>query len=394
MEVVNFIYRYISGLTATAMLFFLFASCGSNGDDTKQNVTINEVADTLVRFTPENDFCLFGSYDVSPESPNGQKVLYVKFKTHPVDNSSDYECDVFMADVDGKNHKKIIGAKGISVHNGAETVWINNHLFAVNGIDKNGKNGVAIVDTTGQVVFGPYDGLSGQHKMSGKHIPVYKRDAVYTLNWENGVLNEVATINDIAAWKEEVGGHDDPKKWALNHPTLSPDGNRLAFVLNSDGKAINEYLFHCKLTGEDMVFFGRKPGHWEWYDNHSIYGNDSRKDESDWMIKRWDLKGKWLEDLAGKATHLAMSPVRQYFAADGAIDGDRFVHLYQKYETEPTLVIDRHKKGFVDSNDGLRAHINPSFSRDGKRVYFNRTYIENNDVEGWYADISYLYNDK
>ena len=54
---------------------------------------------------------------------------------------------------------------------------------------------------------------------------------------------------------------------------------------------------------------------------------------------------------------------------------------------ERTEIIMSHTSRKVTWN--MRAHVNPTFSRDGKRLYYNRATSETlNEV--WYADLSGL----
>jgi hypothetical protein len=150
-------------------------------------------------------------------------------------------------------------------------------------------------------------------------------------------------------------------------------------------------LFSFRPDFTDVVFFGKKPMHFNWYDDHqSIFGNDRAVQdglENDNSIRRWTRDGKWIETLAGAATHNTMSPDKRFFAGESWYNTDPFLYLYRKGSTKVTATIMSHC--FQSVTWEMRAHVNPSFSRNGKRLYYNRATSDAlNEV--WCSDLSGL----
>ena len=90
-------------------------------------------------------------------------------------------------------------------------------------------------------------------------------------------------------------------------------------------------------------------------------------------MRRYDLKGKMLEELSGPGCHGAVSPNRNWIVTESWYGSDPIkVFLYQKGETEPAKLLFQ-QQAVVNGIKfwELRSHIHPAFSRDGKSVYFN-----------------------
>ena len=79
-----------------------------------------------------------------------------------------------------------------------------------------------------------------------------------------------------------------------------------------------------------------------------------------------------------------MSPDKQWFAGESWYRSDPVLYLYRKGSTNATAVLMSHNFRHVTWD--LRAHVNPAFSRDSKRLYYNRATSESlNEV--WCADL-------
>jgi hypothetical protein len=118
----------------------------------------------------------------------------------------------------------------------------------------------------------------------------------------------------------------------------------------------------------------------------SIMGHDNQIDDgmpNDKSCRRWDLEGNFIETLSGPGNHLGASFDKQLFASESW------------YRQNP-IILSVFRKGnttafwkdtvSTDSNVTwtLGNHVNPSFSRDNKRVYFNKL-SEDNQVQAYMA---------
>ena len=77
------------------------------------------------RITPDGKHCFFGYYDISPESPDGSKVLYntAPFNDHMPDKSDRME--VGYCDVKSGDYHKIDVTSAWNFQEGCRLQWIN-----------------------------------------------------------------------------------------------------------------------------------------------------------------------------------------------------------------------------------------------------------------------------
>lgn len=138
-------------------------------------------------------------------------------------------------------------------------------------------------------------------------------------------------------------------------------------------------------TGEYKVFSGVKPMHFQWFDNTSFFGYmekggigiDLEKHIVHEMY-RWNLEGDVIEHLSGHGCHGAASPDGRYFAGESWYFSDRIsLNVYQRGESSPLMEIFSHSFSHLTWRNGGRHHVNPSFSRDGMRLYYNKAVNEN-----------------
>jgi hypothetical protein len=126
-------------------------------------------------------------------------------------------------------------------------------------------------------------------------------------------------------------------------------------------------------SGGDIRFFGPKPMHFAWYDNESIMGHDNQindRQPNDKSARRWSLDADYIETLAGPGNHLAASFNRELFASESWYGSDPVVlKIFRKGETKQ-FWFDKVGDDIIVWE--LGNHVNPSFSRDGKRVYYHK----------------------
>ena len=128
------------------------------------------------------------------------------------------------------------------------------------------------------------------------------------------------------------------------------------------------------IDGGDVRYFGPKPMHFAWFDNETIMGHDNQVTDrklDDRSLRRWDRNRKFIETLAGVGNHLGATADRRYFGSESWYrENPIMINVFRRNHLEPIWQD-------LASNDPhttwtLRYHVNPSFSRDGKRVYYNK----------------------
>ena len=387
-------YLFTSARIITVAMFFtvIFVCFGCQALKRESS----ETSIPVVRLSPEGSFCSIGCNDVSPESPDGTKIVYTKWDPVPT-SSKGGSGSIWYCNRDLTGHTKIIDFKSITIHNGAAAAWVDNNRIQMRCLDYNGVRGAAVVNINGTVEFGPYSGKEVLHdSVNGKVLlcdmgPKSKLgEGIFILDCTTKEIKKICDGKSFLEYTQKIDELKDRTVWGIQHSTLSKDGTYIALCLaNKEKSPWLEYLVTFDTSFNDVVIFGKKPMHFNWYDDRSsIYGNDREaKGELYNSIRRWGRDGKWIEDLASApSTHNAMSPDKKFFAGESNYMLP-VTDLYIHKRNEGSIKIMSHS--FKNVTWDMRAHVNPAFSRDGKRLYYNRaTSDAMNEV--WYADLSGL----
>jgi hypothetical protein len=105
--------------------------------------------------------------------------------------------------------------------------------------------------------------------------------------------------------------------------------------------------------------------HWSFYDDDSYYGYDVTDPRI--PCRRWALDGMPIEVLhEGPGNHACFSSGGDYLVTDSWYNVDpRTVMFYRRHDREPVVLVEMPHTWLADAH--------PALSRDGRRVYFNRT---------------------
>lgn len=334
-------------------------------------------------------------YNTCPESPDGQQVAYVKFDANANEEGKGASGSLWVCDANLSVHEKLCDIGSLSYHNGASVQWVDNQYLAF----MDGGN-IKVLDVrTGQVVYGPFAGSIGHEVYQGKLLYIVnkpygeKGKGVYELNTRSGQHRQVLALEDLYPIEDQLPRDSKRKDWRLLHAQWSPHGQRIALRLDISRSRSESHkiLLSIKPDGSDPVIFGPKPMHFLWYDDHSFAGHDNQIDDGmpdDRSLRRWDCYGNYVETLAGPGNHLALSPDRQLSASESWYKSPNIsLQVYQKGSTSPAEIIFTHP--YAEITWEKRAHVNPSFSRDGQRLYFNRATSER-EFQVASADVSAL----
>ena len=138
-----------------------------------------------------------------------------------------------------------------------------------------------------------------------------------------------------------------------------------------------------------------KPVHQLWFDDETYMAtrqfNQGRHIEMETSyIARFSKDGEEIEVLGGISNHMDANRDRTLFTGDRCYpDFSPNVYLYRRGDKNPIATFEIPQDEYTTWK--LQVHPNPSFSRDGKRLYFNRQLKSENGrykTEAVFADIS------
>lgn len=332
---------------------------------------------------------IFSFFNTCPESPDGKTIAYVRCIKEPSGDGDELlaPAELWVCDRNLKKYRKVTGIKGTAAHNGIEAQWIDNSRIAFfdNGI-------VRLVN-----IYTGKDLLNKQIKADGLGHQPHQGKVLYNIYTDDGrgepgtyeldcntlqtrlVLSVKAYAQVLLPAYLQQKDIDSLQHWRTLHSQYSPDGKKIAFRLDVGSSEKSQLLGVCNIDGSGLKIMN-KALHFFWYDNTSIVGhlqvdkNGKRPEtpEKRYTLTRWDLNGNILQEMmTPPGNHLAMSPDGQHFVSETFYQTNPvIVKLYTIGHPGATVTI----AGFdpYDITWKRRFHVNPAFSRDGKRVYYSR----------------------
>lgn len=354
-----------------------------------------------------NESTALSIYDANPESPDGQHLSFILYPEIAQGGHAGPVVKAFvMIKCRETGETRKIYEINTTNHNGANAIWVNDSLiaFQVNHL----KDFEVFNIASDQSMFGLINGELG-HKSFQNNIyysvcnsrltsinPIrdpYKseNEGINCLNCITGEIKQVATkeqiISAFISQNSEITGN----QVSILHVEPNPKGDKILFdyrhVLSSEKKPQLQGFMNADGTG--IRWIPTRPMHVVWYDNNSMLGVDTKDPEK--KIYRFDLYGKKLELLGGRATHVGTTPNREWYVGESAYykpekDGYIRVYLYKKGNPEPVALISEWKNNKITWS--WVAHVDPSFSADGKRAYFIRAVNKEDKFEAVCIDLS------
>lgn len=329
-----------------------------------------------------------GYYNTCPESPDGKRVVYVRFVNPPTSARAAAPAELFVCDTGSEKHRKLADVT-VLVHNSAMAQWIDNRRVVYQTGGRNG--GVCVVDVdSGKTMLGPVRGELGHSVVKNEFLLAPRpqngelaKAGLVGINFDTGAERMILSLGSLSRFKDDFPNLGDPAKWIAQHGMFSPNGERVAVrILAGNG---DDALVIAGRDGSGFyVLPGKKPLHQLWFDDETLWGVDT----GDHQVKRWDLKGNSVETMAGEGCHIGISPDYRWIAAETYYGSNPIVlRLYRRGEMKPVATIFSHR--YPNAVWELQNHVNPAFSRDGKRLYFNLA-ISDDKSQAWVADISSL----
>lgn len=349
-------------------------------------------------------------YDTNPESPDGKYICFTKYPEIAKGGhlAKPVEAQLMLKNRVSGKISKIFDVK-CNNHNGVNAVWINDSLLAFQVTDF--KEFVVYNIATNQIEFGPIEGEL-PHKSFGSTLyfslnnarllvldptrAPYDKDCegIYALDVINGKINLVAKLEDITSEFMAQNPKVNSNEIKILHLEPNPSNDKLMFDFRYRNKTDQSWVslhgfMYTDGTGTREV--KERPMHVVWFDNNSMFGVDTK--DIGFNIVRYDLYGKKIEVLGGTSTHVGVSPNRKWYVGEGGFykpekDGFTRVYLYKKGIKKPYALLAEWKNKKITWD--WVAHVNPSFSSDGKRVYFIRASNTEDRFEAVYVDLSVI----
>jgi hypothetical protein len=341
----------------------------------------------------------FGKFHLSPESPDGRHLVFVEYSRPSRENRRDARPAVLRVADRETLQSRVVAEIGSAVnHDGQQPVWLDDRHVLYRDGDRN----FTVDIETGERVGAAIPGWVGRNVHEGKVLvsdseAALGRAGIHLVDPFTGKAMLILNRDELNAAVAPLLGEDVNSH--VRHLQFNPSGTRIAFRVNHRPRPgeprperadeTRRLLLTADADGGNLVVFGPKPMHFVWYDDDTLAGQDNQIDDglrNNKVTRRWDRHANVVETLAGFGCHMGFSPDRQWFASESWYRQDPVVlRLYRKGETAPAdsvVVTDEHAETVWTHG----VHVNPSFSRDGRRLYFNQA-IGEGDFRAVFVEI-------
>lgn len=343
---------------------------------------------------------LLGMNGGCPESPDGKRIVYA---TKP--SLDETETKIMICNADMTNRRHIFTVE-CGNHNGPSATFIDNSTIVFRDSEDNMPVFRIMNADTGEVLHKIFAkeshcAESGKYPFSvsseflGKN-PDYSeinQCGIYILDVNTGKITLEVTEEEILDMVKAHGLTPNEHTASVSHVQLNPSATSVMMRLGVKDCPVFGALGCIDFNTRKSHIIPDKPVHQLWFDDESYMAtrqfNQSRHIEMETSyIARFSKDGEELEILGGISNHMDGSPDKRFFAGDRCYpDFAPHVYLYKRGSKEPIAMFE-----IPDEQETVwkkQVHPNPSFSRDGKRLYFNRPNTEGG-TDAVYADISEL----
>lgn len=358
----------------------------------------------ITKISEGNYSTLLGMNGGMVESPDGSRIIYARKA-----NLEKAETEIFICNHDLTNHRKIFNVN-CGNHNGPSATFITNSLVVFrDSIDNLPVFRIMDVDNL-EVKYkicakeshcaenGKYPfSLSAEFMGKNPDYPELNSSGIYILDVKSGKIEKVVSDDDIINMVKEHGLTPNEHTASVSHVQLNPSATAVMMRLGVKDCPVFGALGCIDLdTGKTHVI-PDKPVHQLWYDDDTYMAtrqfNQGRHIEMETSyIARFSKDGEEIEVLGGISNHMDGNKERTFFAGDRCYpDFSPNVYLYKKGDKNPVATFEIPQDEYTTWK--LQVHPNPSFSRNSKRLYFNKQCITEKGeykTEAVFADISML----
>lgn len=308
---------------------------------------------------------LIGSYNTSPESYDGEKLLYLE-------QVLEKRYNLIIKDIATEN-KIIIDEVFLNdIHNGINQMWIDEKLIAY---EKYPDVFFYRIDTKEyRKIENSKLGLTASGE-SEVVINSISRKEFYKYDFYKEELVKAFDENVV---RESIGS----STYKIFNPKISNDGLKVAFRLDvSEDDKMKSKTAIFNFENKKLTVFKSHILHFNWAGGYiSGVGHLGPKR----FYSRWNLNGIEVKKFRKYLDINHFSETTRYIAYDNYYGSETVnLEIYDKKENE-TYKIFSHK--FDDLTWRKKLHVNPSFNLIGNKLYFNRA-IGNESFEIEYVDL-------
>jgi len=373
------------------LVLILFCTCAFS-PESKAQINLTSLVNPVYTGKESTAFSI---YDVNPESPDGKYICFTRYQTivQGGHGGPAAKANIMIQErLTGKTRK--IYEVTCTNHNGANAVWVNDTIvaFHVNHLKDFAVYNVLRQKSMFGLISGelPHKSFNNSLVYTVCSSRLYEIDTtrtkyspseegIYQLNCLTGKKKMIVAKSEIVktfiAQNQEITGN----RATILHVEPNPKGDKILFDYRHFKGQKYELQGFVNADGTGIRWVPVRPMHVVWFDNNSMMGVDTSDPEK--RIYQFDLQGNRKEMLGGTSTHVGGSPNRKWYVAESAYyvpenDGFTRVYLYRRGEVKPYALL-------AESNNSKIiwqwvAHLDSSFSADGKRVYFVRA-VDNAD---------------
>ncbi|MBQ3427299.1 MAG: PD40 domain-containing protein [Clostridia bacterium] len=342
----------------------------------------------IYRISETEQSTLIGMNGGLIESPDGKRIIYARKKVLEGIGHT----ELWVCDHDLKNHRLIYTGK-CGNHNGPSASWIDNSVVVFRDMSGD-RSAIIIMDVdSGRVMHRIYakeghraergiypfsiseeiPGLNPEH-------PEISKPGIYTLDVSS---NEIKMIVSRNAFLEMIRSHGltpTSENVSVSHVQLNPSATSVMMRIGVPECPVFGALGCVDIANGKTHMIKDKPVHQLWYDDESYmatrqFANGRQIEMETSYIARFSKDGEELEVLGGIGNHIDGNRDRTMFSGDRCYPGyTPDIYVYERGNKKPFITIPMSDLQKVIWEH--QVHPNPSFSLDGKRLYFNRPVSE------------------
>ncbi|MBO7402950.1 MAG: patatin family protein [Lachnospiraceae bacterium] len=357
--------------------------------------------DKIIKICDKPGNTLLGMNGGCPESPDGKKLVYA----YKADLSAP-ETSIMVCNRDLTDHREVFKVN-CGNHNGPSASFIDNSLIVFRG-SEGGHPVFRVLDTdTGEVKYRivakeNHCAVNGKYPFTvladmvglNPDYPEIDRPGIYILDVFKGTIRCIIEAAEIEKLVTDAGFTANEHTASVSHVQLNPSATSLMMRISVPECPVFGALGCVDLDTGKTHLIPDKPVHQLWFDDDTymatkqfcsyVDGNKHIEMETSYLA-RFTKDGEELEVLGGIANHMDGSPDRSLFVGDRCYPGfSTDVYLYTRGSKKPVATFKMPMN--EDTVWKKKVHANPSFSRDGRRVYFNRI-REDGGCDAVFADI-------